>query len=282
MEDKVSFYIPAFNAEKTISKALDSIFNQSIDIDEILVIDDFSNDKTNEIVKKYKNVKLIKNLKNMGLGYSRNLAIKECKNKIIGSIDSDVVLDKEWTSILLNKLKKDQIVICGGKMIEKITNTPANKWRSVYYSQNWGDFDNPNPPFLFGCNTLQFKTIWEEVGGYDQDLKTNGEDINFCSKISKLNKYKTYYSSSAICYHLQDDDINSLSKRVWRYHSFGYKIKKPSLFKLIKLTIKQFKIFIKRIFSNILNFEFIFIYISLVVFFNFVKLEYNNFKNSKK
>ena len=103
MEDKVSFYIPAFNAEKTISKALDSIFNQSIDIDEILVIDDFSNDKTNEIVK------LIKNSKNMGLGYSRNLAIKECKNKIIGSIDSDVVLDKEWTSILLNKLKKDQI-----------------------------------------------------------------------------------------------------------------------------------------------------------------------------
>ena len=54
MEDKVSFYIPAFNAEKTISEALDSILNQSIDIDEILVIDDFSNDKTNEIVKKYK------------------------------------------------------------------------------------------------------------------------------------------------------------------------------------------------------------------------------------
>ena len=43
--------------------------NQSIDIDEILVIDDFSNDKTNEIVKKYKNVKLIRNSKNMGLGY---------------------------------------------------------------------------------------------------------------------------------------------------------------------------------------------------------------------
>ena len=107
----------------------------------------------------------------MGLGYSRNLAIKECKNKIIGSIDSDVVLDKEWTSILLNKLKKDQIVICGGKMIEKITNTPANKWRSVYYSQNWGDFDNPNPPFLFGCNTLQFKQFGKRLAVMIKILK---------------------------------------------------------------------------------------------------------------
>ncbi len=282
MEDKISFYIPAFNAEKTISKAINSIINQSVDIDEIIVIDDFSSDKTNELIKNYKNVKLIRNSKNMGLGYSRNLAIRECKNKIIGSIDSDVVLDKNWTSILLGKLKKNQTVICGGKMIEKLTNTPVNKWRSTYYSQNWGDFDISKPPFLFGCNTLQFKSIWEEVKGYDENLKTNGEDINFCSKILKLREYNMYYSSLAICYHLQDDDLSSLSQRVWRYHSFGYKIRKPSLLKLIKLTIKQLKFFIKRLISNIINFEFMFIHITFIVFLKFIKLEYNYYKNNKK
>ena len=42
----------------------------------------------------------------MGLGYSRNLAIKECKNKIIGSIDSDVVLDKGGHQFSLTNWKK--------------------------------------------------------------------------------------------------------------------------------------------------------------------------------
>ena len=125
-------------------------------------------------------------------------------------------------------------------------------------------------------------SVWKKVNGYDEKLKTNGEDIDFIHKIRSQTNSQIIYQPEAKCYHLQDDNIESLSKRVWRYHSFGYKIKKPSLLKLIKLTIKQFKIFIKRLFSNILNFEFAFIYITLIVFFNFVKLEYNNFKNSKK
>ena len=32
----------------------------------------------------------------MGLGYNRNLAIKESKNDLVAAIDADVVLDKYW------------------------------------------------------------------------------------------------------------------------------------------------------------------------------------------
>ena len=42
---KVSIYIPAYNVEKTIEKVLISVFSQSLKFDEIIVINDFSNDK---------------------------------------------------------------------------------------------------------------------------------------------------------------------------------------------------------------------------------------------
>ena len=51
--ERISFYIPAYNAQKTISYALDSLLRQTHKIDEIIVIDDNSLDKTFDIVKKY-------------------------------------------------------------------------------------------------------------------------------------------------------------------------------------------------------------------------------------
>ena len=80
---------------------------------------------------------------------------------------------------------------------------------------NWGDKNMQNPPFLFGCNTIQKKDVWNEVGGYDENFKTNGEDIDFCAKLRDKG-FGTYYLSQAKCYHLQNDDSKSLSQRIWR------------------------------------------------------------------
>ena len=55
--------------------------------------------------------------------------------------------------------------MCGGNMVEKNLENKFNKWRSVYYSQNWGDKNMQNPPFLFGCNTIQKKDVWSKRPG---------------------------------------------------------------------------------------------------------------------
>ena len=282
MSEKVSVYIPAYNAEKTIEHSIYSIKNQSYAVNEIIVIDDNSSDKTSEIVNQFKDITLIKNQKNMGLGFSRNLAIKKSSNEIVASIDSDVTLDKNWLEILLNNLNKNQIVMCGGKMEEKFIENKINAWRAKYYSQNWGTDDMLNPPFLYGCNTLLNKTVWKNVRGYNDELLTNGEDIDFSNKIRSLGNSNLFYSSRALCHHLQNDEIKSLSKRVWRYHSFGYKIKKPSVYRILKLSIKQLKFLIKRLFENIFKLNFFFIYLSFVIFITFIKLEICNYLKIKK
>ncbi len=60
MNYKVTIYIPAFNAEKTIEDSIKSIQNQSLAFDEIIVVDDNSSDNTSEIVKKFHKVLLLK------------------------------------------------------------------------------------------------------------------------------------------------------------------------------------------------------------------------------
>ena len=62
-KEKVSIYIPAYNAENTIKKCINSVINQSEKFDEIIVIDDNSIDNTLKILKEFKNIKIIENKK---------------------------------------------------------------------------------------------------------------------------------------------------------------------------------------------------------------------------
>lgn len=275
--EKVSIYIPAFNAENTIEKSLNSIFAQTIPFDEVIVVNDFSQDKTLNIIEKFKKIKIINNSRNEGLSYCRNKGIEISKNNLVAAIDADVILDSLWLENIIKNFN-DYTVMCGGNMIEKSTENKYNKWRSIYYSQNWGDNDLKNPPFLFGCNTIQKKNVWEKVKGYDAKFKTNGEDIDYSNKIRNIG-FDIFYCNRAKCYHLQDDNLETLSKRVWRYHSFGYKIKEPSFFRFLKLITKQFNFFFKRSFKEILNFNFRFIFINLIILLNFIKFEFKNIKN---
>ena len=272
MNENVSLVIPVYNASITIKDVIESALVQTHKFDEIIVVDDSSTDNSCDIVNKFDNVLLIKNYENKGLSKSRNIGIKKSKNNIIACIDSDVLLEKFWLEKIIKFLKSDDTVLCGGKLIEKYLANNYNNWRALRYKQNWGNSNITNPPFIFGCNFVLFKTSWEKVNGFNEELKTNGEDIDYSIKIreSGLN---TKYCHEAICYHLQNDSIISLSKRVWRYHSFGYKIKKISFFRFIRLIIKQFNFLVKRMAEDLIKLRFIYFYINILVFFNFIFLE---------
>ena len=139
MAEKVSFYIPAFNAQNTIELSINSVKNQTYPVDEKIIINDNSTDKTKEIISKHSDLKIINNKKNLGLGYNRNLGIQNSSNEIIASIDSDVELDKKWLENIIISLKKNNIVMCGGNMIEKYTSNKINAWREKYYNKGPGE-----------------------------------------------------------------------------------------------------------------------------------------------
>ena len=276
---KASIFIPVYNAEKTITEVLDSINAQSIPFDEIIVINDCSTDKTLNYLRSFKNIKIYNNSENKGLSFCRNVGIKNSKNDVVASIDADVVLDEFWLENISSHLKEN-ITMCGGNLAEKYTNNVYNKWRSIHYKQNWGNQNIVNPAFLFGCNTIQKKSAWKNISGYDENLKLNGEDIDYSFRL-RNEGYDLFYCHEARCLHLQNDDLKSLSTRVWRYHSFGYKIKKISYYRFVKLIIKQFKFFTVRSIKELSHLNFKFILINFKILLYFVKLELENVYKNK-
>ena len=100
----VSVIIPVFNSEKYIGRCLRSLKKQSLDKKnfEIIVIDDFSKDNSIKEVLKYKskNIKLLKNSKNLGLPRTINKGIKEAKGSLIVRVDSDDWVHEDFLNIL--------------------------------------------------------------------------------------------------------------------------------------------------------------------------------------
>ena len=153
MNSKISVFVPAYNAEKTIETCINSILNQTIRPDTILIINDCSTDETKKILNIFgTKIQVIHNKTNLGLSRSMNIAKDHLKTRYIAKIDADVELTTNWIEILLKKIEQKKATLIGGKMYEKFTKNPFNLWRSLRLKQNWGEEDISDPKFIFGCN----------------------------------------------------------------------------------------------------------------------------------
>ena len=95
----ISIIMAAYNAEKTIEQAIDSVLSQTYTNFELLVVNDCSADRTAELVKsiaaKDSRVRLISNVKNSGVSFTRKHGLEEAKGDWIAILDSDDAWEPE-------------------------------------------------------------------------------------------------------------------------------------------------------------------------------------------
>lgn len=145
----VSFIIPAFNSEKTIVRAIDSILNQkksSIDY-EIIVVDDGSKDNTENIVKSIISDK-IKYFKeeNKGLSDARNFGVEKANGDYLIFVDSDdfvknsLLFDIEkYINLNIDLIKYNPIII-----EEKDINNEIEQVKKNNISENANQYEKKN------------------------------------------------------------------------------------------------------------------------------------------
>jgi len=95
----VSVIIPAYNAERYIGRTLDSVLAQSRAVQEIIVVDDGSTDKTKEIVTRYGPPVHYIYQENAGVSAARNTGIKASAGEWVAFLDAD----DEWHEDNLEK-----------------------------------------------------------------------------------------------------------------------------------------------------------------------------------
>jgi len=118
---KVSIIIPCFNEQSTIKEIIHKINNQSKIDKEIIVVDDYSQDKTREILQyELKNVihKIILNNQNYGKGYSIRKGIEHSSGNCILIQDADLEYDPSDYNKLLNPIINNKAdVVYGSRFL---------------------------------------------------------------------------------------------------------------------------------------------------------------------
>ena len=109
-KDLVSIIIPYYKKSKYILKTINSILNQSYNEFEIIIIYDDENLSElfylEKLFKSEKKIKIIKNLKNIGAGFSRNKGIENAKGEFIAFIDADDIWKRHKLKNQINFMKK--------------------------------------------------------------------------------------------------------------------------------------------------------------------------------
>lgn len=155
----VSVIMPAYNSEKYISAAINSVLGQSFANWELIIADDCSSDRTVEIVNGYirkdKRIKCLLSDKNTGASHRRNLALSECKGKYVAFLDSDDVwhYDKLEKQVALAEESSCDIVYCSYALIDE----NGNKSHADFIVSEAADLNSMLVRNEMSCSTVLLK-----------------------------------------------------------------------------------------------------------------------------
>lgn len=141
----VSIVMPAFNAEKTIVRAIDSVLKQTYTNIELLIVNDGSTDNTVNVVRQYKDSRInLITQSNSGPAVARNTGLKKVKGDYVSFIDSDDWYENDYVERLVSSMNTthSQMVVCG-----MIAHEHANTSCSAIFDACYETFFD-NPMFL--------------------------------------------------------------------------------------------------------------------------------------
>lgn len=173
-EPTVSIIIPCYKQAEFLEDAIISCLDQTVLPKEIIVINDGSPDNTSEIAKRHP-VTLIETTNN-GLSAARNIGIKTSTGTHIICLDADDTLDSQFIE-KLTKITAD--IVCPTL---KEFGDSNNVWKPPLQNPKFEDFMRSNKIF---CAALFKRIIWENIGGYDENLKHGYEDWDFWIRATK-------------------------------------------------------------------------------------------------
>ena len=192
MESNVFFslILPTFNRAGKINRAIDSVVNQTFNNWELIIIDNNSQDNTQEIVSGYKNKKIsFYKIDNEGvIATSRNFGIKKSRGHYICFLDSDDWWDSKKLELVYAKAKfgysfiyHNHFVYAPNRLIKK-RKISSKKLQKPFFS-NLIKFG----PSFATSSVVVNKSDFKKVSFFDADKKyVAWEDFDAWLKLSKI------------------------------------------------------------------------------------------------
>ncbi len=165
---KISVLIVAHNEEKHIGKCLDSVIAQSIKPDEIIVVAHNCSDSTEDIVKKYSNVRLVSYSSEPGVTFARIKGFEEVSGDVVACIDGDSFAENQWLEKIISPLADldvsgvGTVVVYTGSIFSRLATFKYFYFRHFFekFFSRYGKF------YFFGPSFAVRKNDYEFVGGF--------------------------------------------------------------------------------------------------------------------
>jgi GT2 family glycosyltransferase len=212
---KTAVVVPNWNGKTTLGACLDSLIAQSYKTD-IIVVDNGSNDGSLEFIeKKYPDVIVVSNKRNLGFAGGVNSGINkafELGSEYIALFNNDAVADKDWLAQLVKVLETENkvgIVTCklvsgDGRQIDSTGDLYTN-W-GLPFPRGRGEesgtqYDNKLDVFAASGGASLYRTsMLKKIGLFDKDFFAYYEDVDISFR-AQLAGWKVRYSPKSLAYH---------------------------------------------------------------------------------
>ena len=189
----VSIVIPVFNDENYIKNCLDAVKKQIVKPDEVIIVDNNCTDNSIKKAKEYDFVKVVKETK-QGVLFARSKGFNVAQGDVIGRVDADTRMNKDWVKQLHAIFKDDSVAAVTGPLyFFDMPFSPHNIFLDHMFKGPLHKYDKKFP-FLAGNNMAIRKTAWNFVKTDECKDKTIHEDIDLAIHLH-INNYKVIYDN---------------------------------------------------------------------------------------
>jgi len=192
--EKVSVIIPTFNHAEFIASAVESCLAQTLSPWEVIVIDDGSEDGTNEVLSQFgSRIRYIRQ-ERAGVSAARNRGIEESGGEFIAFLDADDIWAPERLERQIEEFKKDSLIGLVHSGLSSFNSETGEQLSEITEGLSGWIADDlllwKDPSIAAPGSIMTKRSVIMETGGFDPEIKV-GEDWDFCYRIAR--KYKVAF-----------------------------------------------------------------------------------------
>lgn len=212
---RVSVVVCSYNGSQTIRDCLEGLKKLEYPNYEVIIVDDGSTDATATIAREC-GFRVI-STPNRGLSSARNTGIKAADGEIVAYIDDDAYPDAHWLTYLASTFMTTDYAGVGGPNLAPpedgfiarcVANAPGGPVHVLLSDQE--------AEHIPGCNMAFRKVALESIGGFDQQFRVAGDDVDICWQLQQRD-LKLGFSPAAVVWHHRRNSVRAY----WRQQK-GY------------------------------------------------------------
>jgi len=195
---RLSFVIPAYNEEAYLPGCLESILNQTHDLQhliEIIFVNNASTDKTRSVALRYPGVRVVDEPRK-GLTFARQAGFAASSGSLIANVDSDCRLTPGWIARVLSTFDTDPTLAALSGPLVYYELTPGQRFLvQIFYATAFVTYVINRyilrvGSMVQGGNFVLSRQALESIGGFDTTISFYGEDTDIARRLNAIGKVR--------------------------------------------------------------------------------------------